>query len=69
MKKGSNTPPPDISKSPAPPPPPPPPGRQIGVFGETKASIKARQDYEIYMSGYRAGFDCGRLISNRKEDI
>ena len=38
-------------------PPKGPPGREIrfGIFGsrETKKSIRAREDYEVYMQGYR----------------
>jgi len=42
-----------------PKPPPGPPGRtfRFTIFGskETKESIRARQDYEVYMRGYRDG--------------
>ena len=41
-------------------PPPPPPGRQMrsGWFGEyeTKESIKARENYEAFMRGYRYAY-------------
>lgn len=47
-----------------PAPPPPPPSRTIrdGLFGqrETKESIRAREDYEVYMRGWSAGFAAGR---------
>ena len=56
-KKQSNPPPPD--KKYRPKPPPPPPGRtcRTGFFGmrETKESIRAGEDYEVYMRGYRDG--------------
>jgi len=42
-----------------PKPPEPPPNRtfRCGLLGdkETKESIKLREDYEIYMRGYRDG--------------
>lgn len=44
-----------------PTPPPGPPCRIIrdGFFGskETKESIRAREDYEVYMRGWKAGFN------------
>lgn len=46
-----------------PKPPPPPPPRTIyygWLFsGETKESIRAREDYEKYMEGWKDGFESG----------
>lgn len=44
--------------------PPPPPCRTVkaGWFGEyeTKESIRAREDYQLYMQGWRDGFDSAK---------
>ncbi len=54
----------DLKACTFPPPPPPPPGREFksGIFGtrETKESIRAREDWEIYMKGYNHGLSIGR---------
>jgi hypothetical protein len=41
-------------------PPPPPPPRTVGFFGETRESIRARREYEIYMRGWQQGFAAAR---------
>jgi hypothetical protein len=57
--RGSNPLPPRSFIKP-PPPPPPPPARIVGFFGETRESVQARRDYEIYMAGWSAGLKVGR---------
>jgi hypothetical protein len=62
-KKQSNPPPP---KNARPAPPPGPPSRKmhhgfLGV-GETKESIRAREDYEVYMCGWSDGFNSRKGI-------
>lgn len=53
-RPGSNPPPPaDLRKPPA---PPPPPARVVGFFGETRASIRAGEDYRVFMDGHKAGY-------------
>lgn len=58
MKKQSNPPPPKCGKG---PPPPAPPNRMFvqGLMGEyeTAQSIQRRKDYEIYMKGWKAGYN------------
>ena len=59
-KKGSNPNPPDISCKPSPPPPPPKRiYKDIPFVGlvETKESKTESRDYEIYMKGWRDGFN------------
>lgn len=64
-RPGSNPPPPSDMKRPAPPPPPPP--REVGFFGETRASIRAREDYQVFMDGYRTGFQSAMEIAVSKK--
>lgn len=48
------------------PPPPPPPSRAIHPLrGETRASVRAREDWQTYMSGYAHGMAVARGATER----
>lgn len=51
--------PPQGLRKPSPPPGPPNRSFAIGLFGEyeTKDSIRQREDYEIYMKGWKDGIN------------
>lgn len=65
MRKGSNPPPPVGMKRA--PPPPSPPLRKVGFFGETRDSIRAREDYQVFMAGYRAGVQFAMEMAESKK--
>lgn len=47
-----------------PTPPPGPPGRTVGMFGETKESVRRREDYQVYMKGWTDGFNSSKNSFN-----